>query len=85
VKKAEQPKKPRYTPKPPPTDSFAFSVSPLNATEHVTVKRWCSYHGIPTLFMVVDEHGDELGRFPRETDALAHASALEAELEAGEE
>jgi hypothetical protein len=80
VKKIEQPKKPRYTPKPPPPKSFAFSVSPLNTTEHVKVKRWHSYHGVPVLFMVCDKHGYELCRFPYEPDALAHCKDLEREL-----
>jgi hypothetical protein len=70
----------RYEPKPPPVSSFAFNESPLNTTTRVKVMRWHSYHGVPTLFMVVDKHGYELCRFPRELDALAHCKDLEREL-----
>jgi hypothetical protein len=79
MKKPEQ-KKQRYTPKPPPANSFVTSKSPLNTTKRVRVMRWHSYHGVPTLFLVCDKNGRELRRFEYEPHALAHASALEAEL-----
>jgi hypothetical protein len=79
TKMVEQTKS-RYTPKPPPASSFAFNESPLNTTTRVRVMRWHDYSGKPTLFMVCDVHGDELGRFPYEPDALAHCKALEREL-----
>jgi hypothetical protein len=81
MKKQQQPKT-RYTPKPPPVDSFALSDSPLNTTARAKVRRWHSYHGVPSLFLVVDEKGRELcdTRFPYEPDALAHAEAFDLAL-----
>jgi hypothetical protein len=81
MKKLAQPKT-RYTPKPVPTNSWSFSDSPLNTTAHAKVRRWHSYHGVPSLFLVVDENGRELcdTRFPYEPDALAHAEALDLAL-----
>ena len=77
MKKPKQTKA-RYTPKPPPANSFAFSESPLNTTTRVKVMRWHSYHGVPTLFMVVDKNGKQLGDpFAYEPAALAHAEALD--------
>jgi hypothetical protein len=77
MKKIQQNKK-RYTPKPPPANSFAFSESPLNTTTRVKVMRWHSYHGVPLLFMVVGENGRQLcDPFAYEPDALAHAEALD--------
>jgi hypothetical protein len=80
--KKQQTKK-RYTPKPVPANSFVLSDSPLNTTTRARVRRWHSYHGIPTLFLVVDENGRELcSRFAYEPDALAHCEALEEGLAA---
>jgi hypothetical protein len=77
MKKHQQMKK-RYEPKPVPAYSGVFSDSPLNTTTRVKVRRWHSYHGIPTLFLIVDENGRELcSRFAYEPDALAHCEALE--------
>jgi hypothetical protein len=80
MKKLAQIKK-RYEPKPAPADSFVFSDSPLNTTTRVRVRRWHSYHGVPTLFLVVDENNREVcDRFPYEPDALAHAEAFDLAL-----
>jgi len=43
------------------------------------VKAWRDYHGVPTLFLVIDEDECELGRFPSETEAVSNAVALEEE------
>ena len=78
--KKQQPKA-RYTPRPVPANSGAVIDSPLSVTSRVKVRRWCDLSGKPTLFLVTDVHGYELGGwFPRESDALARAESLEAEL-----
>jgi hypothetical protein len=41
------------------------------------VKAWCDYHGVPTIFLVIDEDECELGRFPSEAEAVSKAAALE--------
>jgi hypothetical protein len=80
MKKLEQPRK-RYTPKPPPANSFVTSKSPLSNTKRVKVMRWHDYSGKPTLFMVVGENGRELcDPFAYEPDALAHAEAFDLAL-----
>ena len=43
------------------------------------VKAWRDYHGVPTLFLVIDEDECELGRFPSEAEAVRKAVALEEE------
>src|SRR5262245_11788190 len=43
------------------------------------VKAWCDYHGVPTIFLVIDEDECELGRFPSEAEAISTAVALEEE------
>ena len=43
------------------------------------VKAWRDYHGLPTLFLVIDEDECELGRFPSEAEAVSKAVALEEE------
>jgi hypothetical protein len=78
--KKQQPKA-RHTPRPVPVNSGAFIDSPENVTTRVKVMRWCDLSGKPTLFLVTDVHGHDLGGwFPRESDALARAEALELEL-----
>jgi hypothetical protein len=77
IMKKQQPTKARYTPKPPPANSFVTSRSPLSNTKHVKVMRWHSFHGVPTLFLVVAKDGRELNRFAYEPDALANAEALD--------
>jgi hypothetical protein len=43
------------------------------------VKAWRDCHGVPTLFLVIDEDECELGRFPSEAEAVSKAAALEDE------
>jgi hypothetical protein len=78
--KKQQTKKQRYTPKAVPANSGVFSDSPLNTTTRVRVRRWHDYHGTPSLFLVVNENGRELYRFPYEPDALAQALEEERKL-----
>ena len=41
------------------------------------VKAWRDYHGVATLFLVIDEDDCELGRFPSEAEAVSKAVAVE--------
>ena len=43
------------------------------------VKAWRDYHGLPTLFLVIDEDECELGRFPSEAEAVSNAAVFEEE------
>jgi Arc/MetJ-type ribon-helix-helix transcriptional regulator len=43
------------------------------------VKTRRDYHGVPTLFLVIDEDECELGRFPSGAEAVRKAVALEEE------
>jgi len=43
------------------------------------VKAWRDYHGVPTLFLVIDEDDCELGRFLSEAEAVSNAAVLEEE------
>ena len=43
------------------------------------VKAWRDYHGVPTLFLVIDEDECELGRFPSEAEAVSNAAVFEEE------
>ena len=43
------------------------------------VKAWRDYHGVRTLFLVIDEDDCELGRFPSEAEAASKAVALKEE------
>jgi hypothetical protein len=61
------------------------SVSPENTTERVKVVRWHDIHGTPSYFLVVDEDGCELRRFPAEWTAIAYAEQEELRLRAEEE
>jgi len=45
----------------------------------LAVKAWRDYHGVPTLFLVIDEDDCELGRFPSEAEAVSKAVALKEE------